>query len=325
MKGYKVVVTKSTVPVGTADQIRAAISKETTHPFSVVSNPEFLKEGSAISDFMKPPRVVLGTDDPQAEKIIKELYEPFNRTGNPVILMSNRSAEVAKYAANAMLATRISFMNELAGLCEKVGANIDEVRHGLATDPRIGDKFLFPGVGYGGSCFPKDVKAIIRTAQDHHCQLTILDAVEAANARQKKVLFEKAMVHYQGKLKGKQFAVWGLAFKPNTDDMREAPSVELIRSLLAAGAVVTVHDPVAMDEARKIFGESIQYATKNYDTLTDADGLFIVTEWNEFRYPDFERMKSLMRESVIFDGRNLYDQKTLAPYAMKAYYSIGRG
>jgi len=322
MNGYKVIVNKSTVPVGTAERVREVIRRETTHPFSVVSNPEFLKQGAAIDDFMKPDRVVIGAEDDRAREMMLELYAPFTRTDAPIMVMDCASAELAKYAANAMLATRISFMNEVANVCESVGADVDQVRRAVGSDRRIGTSFLFPGVGYGGSCFPKDVKAMMRFAEDSEYDFRILKAVEAVNVTQKTRLATKMKKHF-GSLKGKTVAVWGLAFKPKTDDMREAPSIALIESLLAAGAAVQVYDPEAMGVAKKHFGSRITYADANYGALKGADALAIVTEWNEFRRPDFDRMRSLMKSPVIFDGRNLF-----APAQMKqngfTYYSIGR-
>jgi UDPglucose 6-dehydrogenase len=322
MNGYKVIVDKSTVPVGTAARVREVIRRETTHPFSVVSNPEFLKQGAAIEDFMKPDRVVIGAEDDRAKEMMLELYAPFTRTDAPIMVMDCASAELAKYAANAMLATRISFMNEVANVCEAVGADVDQVRRAVGSDRRIGMSFLFPGVGYGGSCFPKDVKAMMRFAEDAQYDFRILKAVEAVNATQKTRLTAKMKKHF-GSLKGKTIAVWGLAFKPKTDDMREAPAIPLIESLLAAGVKVQAYDPEAKDVARKHFGSRISYADANYDALKGADALAIVTEWNEFRRPDFARMRSLMKSPVIFDGRNLF-----APAQMKqqgfSYYSIGR-
>ena len=305
MNGYRVIVNKSTVPVGTAARVREILRRETTHPFSVVSNPEFLKQGAAIDDFMKPDRVVIGAEDPRGAELMKELYAPFTRTGAPIMLMDCASAELCKYAANAMLATRISFMNEVANVCEAVGANVDEVRRAVASDRRIGSSFLFPGVGYGGSCFPKDVKAMLQFATAKAYDFKILRAVEAVNERQKQRLLEKLTAHF-GSLQGKRIAVWGLAFKPRTDDMREAPSVPLIKGLLAAGADVHAYDPEAMQVARGIFGGKVTYAENSYAALTGADALVIVTEWNEFREPDYARMKKLMRGAVIFDGRNVY-------------------
>ncbi len=322
MNGYKVVVNKSTVPVGTAAKVREVIRRETTHPFSVVSNPEFLKQGAAIEDFMKPDRVVIGAEDPRAADMMKELYAPFTRTGAPIMLMDCPSAELCKYAANAMLATRISFMNEVANVCEAVGADVDQVRRAIASDRRIGSSFLFAGVGYGGSCFPKDVKAMLRFAAASDYDFAILGAVEAVNDRQKVRLLSKLNAHFDT-LKGKRIAVWGLAFKPRTDDMREAPSVPLIRGILAAGATVSAYDPEAMAVAKTIFGSKITYAESSYGALTGADALVIVTEWNEFREPDYTRMRKLLRAPVIFDGRNLYRPEHIRAQGF-TYYSIGR-
>jgi UDPglucose 6-dehydrogenase len=322
MNGYKVIVDKSTVPVGTSEKVREVIRRETTHPFSVVSNPEFLKQGAAIDDFMKPDRVVIGVEDPRAQALMLELYEPFTRTGAPIMMMDCASAELAKYAANAMLATRISFMNEVANVCELVGADVDQVRRAIGADKRIGTSFLFPGVGYGGSCFPKDVQAMRRFAADKEYDFKILDAVEEVNRQQKTKLLAMMRRHF-GNLKGKTVAVWGLAFKPRTDDMREAPAIPLIEALLSAGASVQVFDPEAMRVAKGIFGSRITYAASGYDAVKGADALAIVTEWNEFRRPDFGRIRSLMRSPIVFDGRNLF-----APAHMKqngiTYYSIGR-
>jgi UDPglucose 6-dehydrogenase len=322
MNGYKVIVNKSTVPVGTAAKVREVIRRETTHPFSVVSNPEFLKQGAAIDDFMKPDRVVIGAEDPRGAELMKELYAPFTRTGAPIMLMDCASAELSKYAANAMLATRISFMNEVANVCEATGANVDEVRRAVASDRRIGSSFLFPGVGYGGSCFPKDVKAMVRFAAEKDYTFSILEAVEGVNERQKMRLLTK-MQSQMGSLKGKQIAVWGLAFKPRTDDMREAPAVPLINGILAAGAAVQAYDPEAMTVARRIFGSKVTFAENSYGALKGADALAIVTEWNEFREPDFERMKKLLRSPVIFDGRNLYNPDQIRAHGF-TYLSIGR-
>jgi UDPglucose 6-dehydrogenase len=322
MNGYKVIVDKSTVPVGTSARVREVVRRETKHPFSIVSNPEFLKQGAAIEDFMKPDRVVIGVEDERAAELMLELYAPFTRTGAPIMVMDCASAELTKYAANAMLATRISFMNEVANLCELVGADVDHVRKAIGADKRIGTSFLFPGVGYGGSCFPKDVQAMIRFAGDEKYDFKILRAVEAVNARQKTRLFAKIRKHF-GSLKGKTIAVWGLAFKPKTDDMREAPAVPLIEELLGAGASVRAYDPEAAKVAKRIFGDRITYARSSYDALKGADALAIVTEWNEFRRPDFARARTLMRHPVVFDGRNLF-----TPAHMKqngfTYYSIGR-
>ena len=322
MDGYKVIVDKSTVPVGTAERVREIVRGETTHPFSVVSNPEFLKQGAAIEDFMKPDRVVIGAEDPRSTELMLELYAPFTRTGAPIMVMDCASAELTKYAANAMLATRISFMNEVANLCEAVGADVDHVRKAIGADKRIGTSFLFPGVGYGGSCFPKDVQAMIRFAADEGYDFKILQAVETVNVQQKTRLFARMKKHF-GQLKGKTIAVWGLAFKPKTDDMREAPSIPLIEALVAAGAAVQAYDPEAMKVARGIFGNRITYAASNYDALEGADALAIVTEWNEFRRPDFGRARSLMRAPVVFDGRNLFTPAQMKQNGFR-YYSIGR-
>jgi UDPglucose 6-dehydrogenase len=322
MNGYKIIVDKSTVPVGTSEKVREIIRRTTTHPFSVVSNPEFLKQGAAIDDFMKPDRVVIGAEDARAQEIMLELYSPFTRTGAPIMVMDCASAELSKYAANAMLASRISFMNEVANVCELVGADVDQVRRAIGSDRRIGTAFLFPGVGYGGSCFPKDVQAMIRFASDRDYDFRILEAVEKVNELQKTRLFTKIRKHF-GTVKGKTVAIWGLSFKPKTDDMREAPSIPLIEALLNGGATVQVHDPEAMKVARGHFGSKIAYSSNNYDALKGADCLVIVTEWNEFRRPDFERMRTLMRTPVIFDGRNLFtpDQMKQSGFT---YYSIGR-
>ena len=322
MDSRKIIVTKSTVPVGTADQIKQWISEETSHPFAVISNPEFLKEGAAIDDFMKPDRVVLGGDDAEAMESVKELYEPFVRTGNPILVMDSRSAEMSKYAANAMLATKISFVNEVSRLCEKTGADISEVRRAIGLDRRIGAHFIFPGVGYGGSCFPKDVRAMISMGGDAP-EMLLLKAVEQVNERQKGILVEKVQRHFGANLSGLTFAVWGLAFKPRTDDMRDAPSITVIEELLKAGARVQAFDPEATEEARKVFGDRIHYTDRNYDALAGASALLILTEWNEFRRPDFRRIKKLLKNPVIFDGRNIYDSADLQKVGFK-YYSIGR-
>jgi UDPglucose 6-dehydrogenase len=322
MNGYKVIVDKSTVPVGTAAKVREVIRRETTHPFSVVSNPEFLKQGAAIDDFMKPDRVVIGAEDPRATELMLELYSPFTRTGAPIMVMDCASAELTKYAANAMLATRISFMNEVANLCELVGADVDHVRKAIGSDRRIGPSFLFPGIGYGGSCFPKDVKAMIHFAAEKNYDFRVLHAVEEVNAFQKTRLFTKIKAHF-GALKGKTVAVWGLAFKPRTDDMREAPAIPLIEALLNAGAAVQTYDPEAMKIAKGLFGSRITYAAQNYDALKGADCLAIVTEWNEFRRPDFARMRKLMRSPVVFDGRNLFTPEQMKQNGF-TYYSMGR-
>jgi UDPglucose 6-dehydrogenase len=322
MDGYRVIVMKSTVPVGTADKIRSVVKAATDHEFDVVSNPEFLKEGAAVEDFLKPDRVVIGTADVRCAAIMKELYSPFVRTGNPILTMDNRSAELTKYAANALLAARISFMNEVANLAELVGADVNDVRQGMGSDARIGHSFLFPGVGYGGSCFPKDVDALGFTAKDHGYDFKILSATNAVNREQKRVLFKKAHAFFKGDLKGRKIAVWGLAFKPRTDDMREAPSIDTITALLEHGAKVRAFDPIARDTARKVFGDRIEYAKKQYDVLEGAEALLIITEWNEFRRPDFDRMKAIMARPVIFDGRNLYDPKRIAALGFD-YHGIG--
>ncbi|MEO8624180.1 MAG: UDP-glucose/GDP-mannose dehydrogenase family protein [bacterium] len=323
MKRELVVVTKSTVPVGTAAKVSAAVNKHAKLPFHMCSNPEFLKEGAAIDDFMKPDRVVIGVETDHARSVMAELYAPFVRTGKPILFMDLPSAEMTKYAANAMLATRISFMNEIANLCEVVGADVDQVRKGIGTDGRIGPAFLFPGPGYGGSCFPKDVKALVRTARSYDVPLRVLDAVEDANDAQKHLLFKK-VESCLGSVKGKRVAVWGLAFKPNTDDMREAPALVLIEELLAAGAEVVAHDPVAMHETERRIGKTITYAESNYEALEGADALIVVTDWNEYRHPDFERIKTTLRSPIVVDGRNLYDAQKMRALGF-TYSSIGRG
>ena len=322
MNGYKVIVDKSTVPVGTSERVREVIRRETTHPFSVVSNPEFLKQGAAVEDSMKPDRVVIGAEDDRARDLMVELYSTFTRTGAPIMVMDCASAELSKYAANAMLATRISFMNEVARLCELCGANVDEVRRAVGTDRRIGPSFLFPGAGYGGSCFPKDVKAMVRFSADKGYAFRILQAVEAVNQAQKLLLVEKMERHF-GSLSGKTIAVWGLAFKPKTDDMREAPSIAIVEALLAKGARVQAYDPEAMKIARGIFGTRITYARKSYDALAGADALALVTEWHEFREPDFAKMRKLMRAPVIFDGRNIYSRDHMKAHGFTCV-GIGR-
>ena len=322
MTGYTVIVTKSTVPVGTAARVREVVRRETTHPFSIVSNPEFLKEGAAVDDFLKPDRVVIGAEDPRGAELLKELYAPLTRTGAPILVTDCRSAELAKYAANAMLATRISFMNEMANVCELLGANVDQVRRAIASDARIGPAFLFPGVGYGGSCFPKDVKALLSSARSSGYRCQILESVESVNEAQKRRLVEKVTAHF-GTLKGKRIGVWGLAFKPRTDDMREAPAIPIVEGLLAGGAKVQAYDPQATGTAQRIFRSRIGFAENSYEAVKGADALLIVTEWNEFREPDFARIRALMREPVIFDGRNIF-----SPAQMRAlgftYVSIGR-
>ncbi|MDB4885229.1 MAG: nucleotide sugar dehydrogenase [Gemmatimonadetes bacterium] len=323
MKRELVVITKSTVPVGTAQKVAACVAKNAKFPFHMCSNPEFLKEGAAIDDFMKPDRVVIGVDSDHARSVMAELYAPFVRTGKPIIFMDIASAEMTKYAANAMLATRISFMNEIANLCERVGADVDQVRKGIGSDGRIGPAFLFPGPGYGGSCFPKDVKALVRTSREYGVPLRVLASVEDANDAQKHRLFEKVKATL-GDVKGKQVALWGLAFKPNTDDMREAPALVLIEELLDAGATVVAHDPVAMHETQRRVGDRIRYAESNYAALEGSDALVIVTDWNEYRHPDFERMRRTLASPVIVDGRNLYDARKMRSLGF-TYDSIGRG
>jgi len=322
-----VVVNKSTVPVGTAEKVKQAIQKELTLrgqtiEFYVASNPEFLKEGSAIDDFMKPDRIVIGTDNIDAENIMRKLYKPFLLNGHPIIFMDIPSAEMTKYAANAMLATKISFMNDVANLCEIMGADVNMVRRGIGSDARIGSKFIYPGVGYGGSCFPKDVKALIKTAKDNHYNMRILNAVEEVNDFQKSVLFNKVNTHFNNQLKGKTFAIWGLAFKPKTDDMREAPSLVIIENLLKAGANVVAYDPVATHEAKRILGDTISYSDEMYDTITKADALLIITEWPEFRSPDFDEISKRLNNKVIFDGRNIFDFNEMKNMGYN-YYCIG--
>ena len=322
MDGYRVIVNKSTVPVGTAARVREVIRRETTHPFSVVSNPEFLKQGAALDDFMMPDRVAIGAEDPRATELMLELYAPFTRTGAPIMVMDCASAELCKYAANAMLATRVSFMNEIANVCEVFGADVDHVRKAVASDSRIGPSFLFPGIGYGGSCFPKDVKALVKVAADGGYDFQILRSVEAVNAAQKRRLVDKMEAHF-GDLKGKRIALWGLAFKPKTDDMREAPAITIVRELLAKGAKVRAYDPVAGPTAARLFGRRVTLAENSYEALSGADALAIVTEWSEFREPDFARMRKLMRAAVIFDGRNVYGVDQMKAQGF-TYFSIGR-
>lgn len=330
MDSHKIIIDKSTVPIGTADKVRATVQRtldirKVDFTFDVVSNPEFLKEGDAINDFMKPDRIVIGTDNPECAEVMHELYQPFARSREKVIVMSIKSAEMTKYAANSMLATKISFMNDIARLCELVGADISEVRHGIGSDTRIGYQFIYPGIGYGGSCFPKDVKALIRIAQKEGMQARVLSAVEDVNEDQKRVLAEKVINHFGSDLSEKIFAVWGLSFKPKTDDMREAPARVIIEMLIDAGAKIVAYDPVAMDEAKRVFGDNpkISYAEGNYETLKDADALLLITEWNQFRNPDFQAIKERLKEPVIFDGRNQYDPKEMKMLGF-TYYSIGR-
>jgi len=328
MDHYMVVVTKSTVPIGTAKKVKAAIQEELDKrgvniPFDVASNPEFLKEGDAIDDFLRPDRIVIGVESEEAEKLMRRLYKPFLLNNHPILFMDIPSAELTKYAANSMLATKISFMNDIANLCEIVGADVNSVRKGIGSDSRIGNKFIYPGAGYGGSCFPKDVKALIRTSDENNHSLVILKAVEDVNDRQKEVLFNKVNKHFNGDLKGKTIALWGLSFKPNTDDMREAPALVIIQKLIEADAKVVAYDPVAMHETQRKIGETIKYAKDPYDALIDADALLLVTEWTEFRSPNFKIMERIMKNKIVIDGRNIYD-----PLEMKewnwTYYSIGR-
>ena len=322
MNGYKVVVDKSTVPVGTAARVREVIRRETTHPFSVVSNPEFLKQGAAVDDFMKPDRVVIGAEDPRATQLMTELYAPFTRTGAPIMVMDCQSAEMSKYAANAMLATKISFMNEVARVCELYGADVEQVRRAMGADKRIGPAFLFPGVGFGGSCFPKDVKALMRFSADAGYAFQVLDAVDRVNSAQKTHVVDRMAEHF-GSLRGRTVAVWGLAFKPKTDDMREAPAIAIIERLLADGAAVHAYDPEAAKAAKRIFGGRVTFAARSYDALVGADALVLVTEWNEFREPDFGKMRKLMRTPVVFDGRNIYNREQMKADGF-TYFAIGR-
>ena len=323
LKDYKVIVNKSTVPVGTADKVSAAIAKNYKGEYDVVSNPEFLREGVAVDDFMKPDRVVVGTRSERAKKVMSDLYTPFVRQGNPVIFMDERSSELTKYAANSFLATKISFMNEVAQLCERMGADVDMVRRGIGSDDRIGKRFLFPGIGYGGSCFPKDVQALIMSSDEVKYDFEILKAVEKVNANQKLHLVDKIKSHYKGDLKGKQIALWGLAFKPNTDDIREAPALSIIEALTSMGAAITAYDPEAMPNVKAQIGDKIKYATSQYEALTGADFLIIATEWSEFRTPDFERMEKEIKHKILFDGRNLFEVSKMKELGYH-YESIGR-
>jgi UDPglucose 6-dehydrogenase len=323
MKDYKVLVDKSTVPVGTADKVTAAVKKHATVDFDVVSNPEFLREGFAVDDFLKPDRVVVGTSSARAQKIMEELYKPYVRQGNPIIFMDEKSAELTKYAANAFLATKITFMNEVANLCELLDADVDKVRIGIGTDTRIGKRFLFPGIGYGGSCFPKDVQALAKSAAGVNYDFALLTSVMEVNEKQKTIIVPKIKDFFGGDLKGKHFALWGLAFKPDTDDIREAPALYVIDKLLAAGATITAYDPEAIENVRELLGDKISYADDQYKALAGADALIIATEWSVFRSPEFDKLKTGLKEKVIFDGRNLYDldqMKNLGFY----YNSIGR-
>jgi len=324
MNDYKIIVTKSTVPVGTTEMVREEIRNITDVEFDVASNPEFLKEGAAVDDFMKPDRVIIGVDKPSVGEILKELYSSFMRSGDRAIVVSIRSSELAKYTANAMLATRISFMNEIANLCELVGADISDVRKAVGSDNRIGRHFLFPGIGYGGSCFPKDVKALINTASGHGYELRLCGATDEVNQTQRELFWKKIERHFGGNLSGKRVGVWGISFKPETDDIREAPSLYVIDRLVSSGAEVVAHDPVALENAKRHLGEKVYYGESNYDACRDADALVICTEWNEYRQPDFQAMKELMKGHVIFDGRNLYDPRRLSREGFK-YYGIGIG
>lgn len=319
---YKVIVDKSTVPVGTAEKVTEIIKKQTSHDFDVVSNPEFLKQGAAVDDFLKPDRVVIGSDSQRATKIMQELYAPFLRTGNPVIIMDVKSAEMTKYAANSFLAVKISYANEIANICEKVGANAEMVRIGMCSDKRIGSQFLFPGLGYGGSCFPKDVKALIKTANENGCNADLISSADKVNKRQRLLFVEKITKYFGEDLSNKTFAVWGLAFKPKTDDMREAPSITIINALLEKGAKIQAYDPKAMQTAKYHFADNITYANSSYEALENTDALLLLTEWNEFRRPDFDKIKKLLKTPIIFDGRNQYSRKSLEESGF-TYFSIG--
>ncbi|MGB0255292.1 MAG: UDP-glucose dehydrogenase family protein [Flavobacteriaceae bacterium] len=323
MNDYKIIVSKSTVPVGTGERVKAVLKEKTDVPFDVVSNPEFLREGFAVEDFMKPDRIVVGVESERAQKTMNKLYATFVRSGNPIVFMDIKSAELTKYAANAFLATKITYMNEIANYCEKVGANVDDVRMGMGLDERIGKRFLFPGIGYGGSCFPKDVKALHKSGKDAAHHFAILDSVIEVNEQQKTVLFPKMEAHFKGDLKGKKIALWGLAFKPNTDDIREAPALYMIEKLLAAGARVTAFDPEAMDNVKAKLGDSISFATSMMAAVEGADALLICTEWHAFRNPNFEKLKDALKGNVIFDGRNIYSPKEMTALGVD-YYSIGR-
>ncbi len=322
-KDFKIIVNKSTVPVGTSQKTTEIIGKHGVENFEVISNPEFLREGFAVEDFMKPERVVIGVKSERAEKTMRALYQPFVRQGNPILVMDPQSSEVTKYAANSFLATKITFMNELANFCEAAGANVDLVRKGMGTDSRIGKRFLFPGIGYGGSCFPKDVNALIKTSVEKNSEMSLLKKVDEVNKKQKSVLLNKILTHFGGELEGKKFAVWGLAFKPNTDDMREAPSVTIINGLLEHGAKVSAYDPAAMENAKFHFGDKIEYVEAQYETLNDCDALLVLTEWNEFRNPEFETITSKLKRKLIFDGRNVYSNPQMEALGF-SYYSIGR-
>ncbi len=328
MNDYIVLITKSTVPIGTAEKVRAACKEELDKrganiPFDVASNPEFLKEGAAIADFLRPDRIVVGVDSERAEEVIKKIYKPFMLNGHPIIFMNIPSAEMTKYAANSMLATRISFMNDIANLCDIVGADVNMVRKGIGSDSRIGNKFLYAGIGYGGSCFPKDVKALVKTGQEYGHELEVLKAVEDVNNRQKSVLFDKLLSYFNGNITGKTIAIWGLSFKPNTDDMREAPSLVIIDKIIKNGGKVQAYDPVAMEETQRIIGDKITYCEDQYETLNNADALMVLTEWREFRIPNMEIIGKVMRNKVIFDGRNIFEQEDMKEHNFE-YFCIGR-
>ena len=323
MNEYKVVVDKSTVPVGTADKVAEIIKSKTNIEFDVVSNPEFLKQGAAVDDFLKPDRVIIGSNSKKATDIMQELYAPFLRTGNPVIVMDVKSAEMTKYASNSFLAVKISYANEIANICEKVGADAEMVRIGMCSDKRIGTQFLFPGLGYGGSCFPKDVKALIKTAKDFNCDSSLLESADIVNKKQRMLFIDKILNYYNNDIKDKTFAIWGLAFKPKTNDMREAPSITIINELLNKGAEIKAYDPKAFDLAKLIFGDKITYSKNAYDALIDSNALLLLTEWNEFRRPDFDRIKSLLKTPVIFDGRNQYDSNRLKNKGF-SYFCVGK-
>lgn len=323
MNEYKIIVNKSTVPVGTAEKMVEIIKKHTKFDFDIVSNPEFLKQGAAVDDFLRPDRIIIGSNSENATAIMKEIYSPFVRTGNPVIVMDVKSAEMTKYTANSFLALKVSFINEIANICEKVGANIDMVRTGICSDSRIGSKFLFPGLGFGGSCFPKDIMAIIKTATEYGCECNVLKATHEINKRQRKLFVDKIFKKFGQDLKGKTFAVWGLSFKPKTNDMREAPSITIINSLLEHGAKIVAFDPKAMETAKEIFGDKIKYSQGAYEALNNADAMLLLTEWNEFRNPDFEKIKSLLKAPVIFDGRNQYDKKHMKELGFE-YFCVGK-
>ena len=324
MNGYKVIVDKSTVPVGTAEKVAELIKANTNYPFDVVSNPEFLKQGNAVDDFLSPDRVIIGSNSDKATQIMQEIYAPFFRTGNRIIVMDVKSAEMTKYAANSFLATKISFMNEIANLCEKIGANAEMVRVGISTDSRIGNKFLFPGLGYGGSCFPKDVKALIKTGTEFGCDMSIIKSADDTNKKQRKLFVDKIINKFGKNLTGKTFAVWGLAFKPKTNDMREAPAITIINDLLKRGAKILAYDPKAIEEAKFYFQDRITYAKNSYEALTNCDCMLLLTEWNEFRRPDFDKIKTLLKSPVIFDGRNQYNAERLKEKGFE-YYQIGVG